>query len=197
MKLDKKAIGRRIKSIRVDDCNATMEEFANLIDSGKSNVSRWERGENLPNDLTLKKISELGNITVDELQYGEYKGRIRKVLLNIPDAKDEYINQVINYFTRTNNLYPGEEEIYEQYEDFVSVVEEVSQRKVSQELLGYRLRNAEESLYTYLNDPEEDSQYDLIKFAIEELTKASTNYEEYFEISIDELYQRLKEMESE
>lgn len=197
MKLDKKAIGRRIKSIRVDDCSATMEEFANLIDSGKSNVSRWERGENLPNDLTLKKISELGNITVDELQYGEYKGRIRKVLLNIPDAKDEYINQVINYFTRTNNLYPGEEEIYEQYEDFVSVVEEVSQRKVSQELLGYRLRNAEESLYTYLNDPEEDSQYDLIKFAIEELTKASTNYEEYFEISIDKLYQRLKEMESE
>lgn len=70
LEINKKLLGRRIKDIRVNICSATMEEFGKLVDSGKSNVSRWERGENVPNDLTLKKIAELGNIPVDELLYG-------------------------------------------------------------------------------------------------------------------------------
>lgn len=52
MELNKKAIGLRIKEIRVSR-KETLEQFANQIKNitslkiktSKSNVSRWERGE--------------------------------------------------------------------------------------------------------------------------------------------------------
>jgi len=64
------SVGKNIKEIRLN-LGLTMEEFANKIDFGKSNVSRWERGENIPNDLTLKKIAELANISVNELLHDQ------------------------------------------------------------------------------------------------------------------------------
>lgn len=71
--LYRKSVGRRIRFIRLNR-GETMEEFANLIHQhneslspGKSNVSRWERGENIPNELTLKAIADIGNTTIDEL----------------------------------------------------------------------------------------------------------------------------------
>lgn len=77
MTIDKKELGNRIKEIRVAEKD-TLEAFANkinkysdgVIKSGKSNVSRWEKGENIPNDITLKAISDIGRVTVDELLYG-------------------------------------------------------------------------------------------------------------------------------
>lgn len=68
------ALGQRIKEIRIN-LGETMEEFANTIRektdntqrTGKSNVSKWERGENIPNDITLKAIAALAGISVDEL----------------------------------------------------------------------------------------------------------------------------------
>jgi len=67
-------IGKRIKHIRVSR-KETLEEFAeniikasgNSVKTGKSNVSRWEKGLNKPNDITLQAIAELGGITVDQL----------------------------------------------------------------------------------------------------------------------------------
>lgn len=76
MDIDKKKLGKRIKSIRVAE-KGTLEAFSNKINkqsggvvkSGKSNVSRWERGENIPNDITLKAIADIANISVEELLY--------------------------------------------------------------------------------------------------------------------------------
>ena len=70
----KKALGERIKSIRFSR-NETLEGFSNeinrvsngVVKCGKSNVSRWERGENEPNYYTLLAISKIGNTTVDKL----------------------------------------------------------------------------------------------------------------------------------
>ena len=67
-------IGQRIKHIRVSR-KETLEEFAeniikassNSVKTGKSNVSRWEKGINKPNDITLQAIAELGNTTVNQL----------------------------------------------------------------------------------------------------------------------------------
>lgn len=67
-------LGKRIKRIRVGR-KETLEEFAkniikvseNSVKTTKSNVSRWEKGENKPNDVTLQAIAELGNTTVDQL----------------------------------------------------------------------------------------------------------------------------------
>lgn len=66
-------LGEKIRQIRLEK-GMTMEEFAESLkrinpksSTGKSNVSRWERGENIPNDLTLQAIAELAGITVAEL----------------------------------------------------------------------------------------------------------------------------------
>lgn len=59
-------VGKRIKSIRLRN-GMNLEDFGNLFWVSKSNVSKWENGRQLPNKLRLKKIAELGNITVDEL----------------------------------------------------------------------------------------------------------------------------------
>lgn len=78
MEIDKYSLGQAIKAIRIEE-NLNMEEFADLIKDrtnnkskpGKSNVSRWERGENVPNDITLDAIAKIGEKTVNELLYGD------------------------------------------------------------------------------------------------------------------------------
>lgn len=74
MEINKKILGNKIKEIRVNN-KMTLEEFASSIRektdntqrTGKSNVSKWERGENIPNDITLKAIADIAGINVDEL----------------------------------------------------------------------------------------------------------------------------------
>lgn len=61
------SVGRRIKSIRLKN-GMTMSSFGIYIDNVKSGVvSNWENGKQLPNKLRLKKIAELGSMSVDEL----------------------------------------------------------------------------------------------------------------------------------
>lgn len=89
MEVDKKTLGRRIKDIRVNEGD-TLEKFSNkinkqsndIIKSGKSNVSRWEKGENIPNDITLKAIADIGKVSVNELLYGDLKQHVYNVLQN-------------------------------------------------------------------------------------------------------------------
>lgn len=65
-------IGNRIKSIRLN-LGLSTEKFATLFNppASKGTVSKWENGRYLPNNTRLKKIAELGNISVDELLYGK------------------------------------------------------------------------------------------------------------------------------
>ncbi|MCY3035681.1 MULTISPECIES: helix-turn-helix domain-containing protein [Aerococcus] len=78
MEIDKKQLGNRIKEIRVN-LKLTLAQFADEIrnktdgisKTGKSNVSKWERGENVPNSITLKAIADLGGISVDDLLQSE------------------------------------------------------------------------------------------------------------------------------
>lgn len=74
----RKMIGERIKKIRVNR-KETLEDFAAAIQEGtdfkikttKSNVSKWESGLNVPNDISLKAIANLGGISVSKLLYGK------------------------------------------------------------------------------------------------------------------------------
>ena len=60
-------VGNRIKLIRKKR-GETLEQFGNAIGGVlKSNVSKWERGQSLPNNERIKKIAELGDTTVQEL----------------------------------------------------------------------------------------------------------------------------------
>lgn len=77
MSVDKSALGNRINQIRVSR-NETLEEFAGQIKkqtnqkikTTKSNVSKWEKGLNTPNSITLKAIADLGKVDVNYLLYG-------------------------------------------------------------------------------------------------------------------------------
>lgn len=70
--LDKKAIGQRIKSIRKGNGD-TLEQFGKPLNADKSLVSRWEKGQTIPNSERLKKIANFANLTVNELLYGDYE----------------------------------------------------------------------------------------------------------------------------
>ena len=71
MKEEKIEIGERIRKIR-RSLGLTLEEFAKEIDStAKSGtVSNWETGKNTPNARRLKRISELGNVSIEYLERG-------------------------------------------------------------------------------------------------------------------------------
>lgn len=66
---DKIAIGQRIKQIRLDK-GMTLEEFGKLFGASKGNVGMWEKGSSLPNPERLKAIAKIGDMTVEELLYG-------------------------------------------------------------------------------------------------------------------------------
>ena len=68
-KIDKKAVGSRIKHIRIKN-GYTLRSFGELFDACQTSVLKWERGLSLPNKRRIALISEYGNITSDELLYG-------------------------------------------------------------------------------------------------------------------------------
>lgn len=71
MEIDKKAVGLRIKSIRISR-GFNMEEFGKLVNNtSKGAVNNWEKGVNLPNAERLSIVARLGGITVNELLYGD------------------------------------------------------------------------------------------------------------------------------
>ena len=106
-KYDKSAIGKRIKSIRLEK-GMTLEEFGNLFGADKSNVLKWEKGSSIPSPERLKLISKIGDITVDELLRGskiEYAVSLCNSLIQKSSAKsfvnktliEKYSNQFVEY----------------------------------------------------------------------------------------------------
>ena len=62
-------VGARIREIRLAR-GMTLEEFGNLFSASKSIASRWEKGKSIPNNIRIKAIAEMANISVQELLYG-------------------------------------------------------------------------------------------------------------------------------
>lgn len=87
------SIGEKIKSIRINK-GMTLEEFgAVVLDANKSLVSKWERGLIVPNSARLKKIAELGNVSVTYLLKENESDRIntlQKQLLSLKGKKMDY-----------------------------------------------------------------------------------------------------------
>mgnify|MGYP000950453674 CR=1 FL=1 len=69
IKIDKKAVGSRIKNIRIKS-GYNLKSFGELFGVTNCNVIKWERGLSLPNKGRLALICEYANITVYELLYG-------------------------------------------------------------------------------------------------------------------------------
>ena len=81
MEINKDDVGFRISNIR-KRLGLNQELFGKKINQAhKSLVSKWEKGQSLPNNERLKLIAELGGISVDELLYGNRK----EIILNMID----------------------------------------------------------------------------------------------------------------
>lgn len=91
--VDKKAVGRRIKQTRINK-GYTLEAFGKLdnLNASKSIVLRWENGTSLPNRSRLEIIAKLGDMTVNELLYGDTKKdteELYQALIKLP--KEDFI----------------------------------------------------------------------------------------------------------
>lgn len=85
--VDKKKVGQRIKKIRIN-AGLSMEALGKKLSTSKGSVNNWEKGKNLPNVNRLKKIAELGNISIDELIYGD----LREAIINLMCEYEHYPN---------------------------------------------------------------------------------------------------------
>lgn len=113
-------MGQRIRSIRKSK-GLSMEEFGKLFDppASKGVVSNWENNYNKPNNERVKKISEIGNISVEELQYGDERSYINPLIINIADKQYnlaiEDDQEMINYIFDSLDYYSydsDEESLY-------------------------------------------------------------------------------------
>lgn len=75
----KNILGRKISLIRKEK-GLTLEEFGKIFNASKGVVSNWESGRNVPSNERLKKISELGNTTVEELLYEDSDNKLNVAL---------------------------------------------------------------------------------------------------------------------
>lgn len=101
--IDKFLVGLRIKKIR-NDKNLSMEAFAEKVGvAGKSTVNEWEKGRSTPNSQTLKKIAELGAVSVGFIIYGSLQEYVKKVLYD--HIQDENLFQPLkNYLYTTSDF---------------------------------------------------------------------------------------------
>lgn len=73
MKIDPKAVGRRIREVRVS-AGLNGEEFGEKIGVGKGAVSTYEIGESFPRWETLNRIADLAGRDFNWLLAGEASG---------------------------------------------------------------------------------------------------------------------------
>lgn len=113
--VDKKAVGERIKRIRLE-MGYNLEEFGELFEANKGLASSWENGRYIPNAKRLTDIAFYGQISVNELLTGKketaidamalfnQENDIRKYLsVDVDDAfKDFLIDSGISYQTIEN-----------------------------------------------------------------------------------------------
>lgn len=115
--VDKNLVGQRIKKIRIN-AGLSMEALGKKLSTSKGSVNNWEKGKNLPNVNRLKKIAELGNISIDELIYGDLKEAIIALMFKYERYTNVYELTKNNFIAQGKNL---EEQQYLEYiYDYVS-----------------------------------------------------------------------------
>ena len=107
--INKKEVGKRIFSIR-KNMNLTLEQFGLILQVGRSNVSKWELGKVLPRREKSIELAKLGNMTVNELLYGDNKQDIEELaqrLMEIPTK--ERVELILEVLKETKTEEENEE----------------------------------------------------------------------------------------
>lgn len=81
--IDTQKIGERIKSCR-EQTNMTQESLAQKLNVSRQSVSKWEKGNSLPDIDRLVDISSLFDISLDELITGKEPYTQKVVVKNVP-----------------------------------------------------------------------------------------------------------------
>lgn len=68
--MNQENIGKYIKKLRKEN-NLSQEKLADKLGVTYQAVSKWERGLNLPDMTTLKEMSNLFNVNIDDIINGE------------------------------------------------------------------------------------------------------------------------------
>ena len=68
--MDNEKIGNFISELRKEK-NMTQEELANLIPISRQAVSKWERGQSLPDSVSLFRLSKIFGISISEILSGK------------------------------------------------------------------------------------------------------------------------------
>lgn len=100
----KKEVGNRIRAIRKSR-GESQTEFAQKINATLPAVSNWETGRNIPNNERIKAIADIGDITVEELLYGQKSRTADMSLKEYLNYKlDEYIQEAFPQTSGISNL---------------------------------------------------------------------------------------------
>lgn len=88
-----KKIGSFIRNLRNDN-NLSQYKLAEMIPISRQAVSKWERGETIPDSSTLVKLSEIFNVTINELLLGQKNvknniNELQEITLNIVDENNK------------------------------------------------------------------------------------------------------------
>ena len=94
MIMDYKKIGQFIAKLRREK-KMTQEKLAELLFVDRTTVSKWEQGQNNINTEVLLKISEIFNVTLNEMIIGE-----KQTKSNINEINDVTVKMI-----RTNNKF--------------------------------------------------------------------------------------------
>lgn len=102
-------IGKKIYLIR-KELGLNMEEFGKLFDPPvtKGTISKWENGKYLPNNERLKKIAELGKISVSQL------------LETVPKSEEITLSEQLAALFQSYNLRIKHD--YENNQEFFSIL---------------------------------------------------------------------------
>ncbi len=132
--IDTKEVGKRIKSIRLNlsSKKVSLEEFGRLFDpvATKATVSKWERGQYLPNNERLFKIAEIGNVTTDYILFGKQLNGYGKRIEDLRKAEkltQEELGRILSPMKSEEEIAAIENEVYfPKYEELKQLAEKLN-----------------------------------------------------------------------
>lgn len=94
-------IGTFIKNMRIEN-NMSQNELAQLIPISRQAISKWERGVTMPDSSSMIRLSQIFELSIDELFLGEKKNdqnvqELQTASLKLYDVQ----NKIIKKFKKT------------------------------------------------------------------------------------------------
>lgn len=122
--VDKKAVGFRIKQIRLNK-GYTLEAFGKLFGAKKGNVQQWENGISLPNKERIVSISKLADLSVNEFLYGSIdeflENNLENFIFNNPIISSELL--CFNFFEITKKYLESKSKTINDISDIINLLE--------------------------------------------------------------------------